>query len=224
MEQYLLRLRLAVLRQICSDICRAHEKWREQAYLHGVTIQGAIASGGRAVGPDLGALIRGLPQPAHLGGGLPYVNLFRNAAAVALSNAWRGFEISVTVPALPWYPSFVSLAGSVAPPTPNAPCLLKELTSGSVLADNQIAAAMKTAFGAPVQYSNRMLEALAFAFVTTAVNWIHRQPVQNVLGTGPVVRPLHSPVGTVMGGMVIPHPGVFWDSPPGTGPIRPSFA
>jgi hypothetical protein len=220
MEQYLVQLRLALLRQICSDICRAHEKWREAAYLQGVTIHGAIASGGRAVGPDLGALIRALPQPAHLGGGLSHVERFRNAAAVVLSSAWHRFEVSITVPSLPWYPSFVSLPGPVAPETLNKPCTVTAITSGSALAHNQIAAAMKAAFGTPVQYSDRMLDALAFAFVTTVVNWTQKQGVR-AMGTGPVVRPPSSPVGAVVGGTVIPNPGVFWDSPPGTGPIRP---
>ena len=223
MELYLLSLRLSVLRQLCSDFCRAHEKWRAAAYLQGVTINGAIAAGGSAAGPDLGVLMRSLVPAQQFGGGLPYLDRLRNAASVSLSNAWRKFERSITVPGLPWYPTFTRAPGPVAPVTPNEPCPLSALTSGSVLVVSEVAAGMKTAFGTPEQYSNRMLDSLAFAFVTTVRAWIKYQKVVNVLGTGPVPATAVSRVGPVVGGMVIPNPGVFMDPLPGTGPIVPPW-
>ena len=106
------------------------------------------------------------------------------------------------MPGLPWYPTFTRAPGPVAPVTPNEPCPLSALTSGSVLVVSEVAAGMKTAFGTPEQYSNRMLDSLAFAFVTTVRAWIKYQKVVNVLGTGPVPATAVSRVGPVVGGFI----------------------
>jgi hypothetical protein len=181
--------------------------------MQGVTIQAVMATGGTAVGPDLGELFRELPRPGHLGSpDESFRERLRTACVPALSTAWREFQASISVPTMSWYPSFAWILGPVAPPTPNTPCLLKELTSGSTLIDTEIGAEMNAAFGPAENESNRILNALAYAFVRVVLNWIGAQKVHGVLGTGPV-RMTSLLYGPVVGGTIVVRPGVFWDDP-----------
>ena len=72
------------------------------------------------------------------------------AAAQGISTNFAAWQNGVTVPGLPWYPTFAAVPGPVAPPTPNVPVPLVALASfalGGMTDPNTLQAAMAAAAG-----------------------------------------------------------------------------
>ena len=197
----------ALVEPTCRAICGAHDLWRVQAFFRGIIINGPVASGGTLEGPTLDPLVRTqlvalVGQSATLG---PLV-----AVAGALSEAWELFQRSVSVPGLPWYPSFVAIPSSQAPPTPNVPMPLAALTySPGTFTSASTLAGMKRRLSTATADATRFFEAIAEGFQLAVSTWIPSQPVSNVLGKGPVptFAPPYVPTGPVVMGDNIAAPG-----------------
>jgi hypothetical protein len=197
----------ALLEPLCKAIGAAHDLWRMQAFFRGVSIQGAVAIGGTLEGPELEPLLTTQLKitlgPKATQEPLPTI-------AGAIGEAWRLFQLSVRVPGLPWYPSFVAVPGPQAPPTPNVPTPLGACTyNAGAWSATSLTSGMKRRLPTASAAVARLFDAVAHAFETVATQWVLSQPVTNVLGKGPVptFSPPYVPTGHVMGGDNVPTPG-----------------
>ena len=185
-------------------------QWKRQAMFQGIVINSVIAIGppGCLTGPNLGPLI------------LSFVTALQNderaialAASQGIGTNFALWQAGVTVPGLPWYPTFAAFPGPFAPPTPNLPTGILALPSSGLLGivvSTKLQSAMEQAAPAGVRASagsafrDIALQVASF-FQTSLATTI----VQNVLGQGPVpsFAPPAIPVGSVIGGSTIPLPG-----------------
>ena len=194
---------------IVAAIVAAHGVWRSQAFLSGLVINGPTASGGRLKGPPLESLILAQgPQAGVFGSAAAYTR----AIATGIQKCWSQWQDSVTVPGLPWYPSFAAFPGPQAPPTPNVPSPLVALPSpfvGKVTTPNDMKREMTTTLGTAGPYSDQLFDAVASGVATAVQMWLPSQMVTNVLGKGPipVYGPPYVPVGPVVMGDNIATPG-----------------
>ena len=91
---------------ISHAIVVAHDNWRQRAFLRGVQINGITAVGGSISGPLLSEILNPIgPSQGMWGNAAAYTAAIANG----LASAWREWEQTVRVPALPWYPSFVAV-------------------------------------------------------------------------------------------------------------------
>ncbi len=187
--------------------------WKAMTSLTGVVVNAVTASGGKLVGPPLSPLI----MPSMLGTGVPARIVV--AFAMGAGQAWDEWASSVTVPGLPWYPSFAAVPSSVAPPAPNIPTPLAALT-GKRLTAGAVGAAI-TKMLPPTKDPGQDAAVIDFAawFAETFRNMLQTTMVVNVLGTGPVptFAPPYVPVGPVIGGSANSAPGCLI----GTAPAPP---
>jgi hypothetical protein len=194
---------------IVAAIGAAHGMWRAQAFLSDIVINGPTATGGRLCGPALDSLILARAPQAGLFGSAAACT---RAIAAGIHNCWRQWQENVTVPRLPWYPSFAAFPGPQAPPTPNIPTPLFALSSpfvAKLTAPHDMKMEMTMALGAPGPYSAQLFDAVATAMATSMQMWLTAQMVTNVLGKGPipVFGPPYVPVGPVVMGDNISAPG-----------------
>lgn len=197
----------ALIEPVCHAIADAHDLWRLQAFFRAVVINGPIASGGILEGPALEPLVRTQLQ-ARVGQTGTHPPL--TAVAGALGEAWSRFQASVSLPGLPWYPSFAAVPAPQAPPTPNVPTPLGACTCDmGAFASRSLSTAMKRRLPNATADVEAYFEALAEGFHTAAEAWVVGQPVSNVMGKGPVpsFAPPNVPVGPVVGGDIVEAPG-----------------
>ena len=192
---------------ICDAIGDAHEKWRLGTTIHSLLITGPMALGGKLGGVPLEPFILAkAPQKGIGDKALPYAR----AVAKGISDAWDDVANSFMVSA-PWYPTFASVPGPVAPPTENIPWPLETCIpgAGAFLVAPLLKEKMKSALGKQDELAAELFESVSKAFAKHAMNWVKNQKVMNILGTGPTVgwAPPGSPVGQVAGGKNIPGPG-----------------
>jgi hypothetical protein len=193
--------------QVSAAICSAWAVWRAAATLVGVSINGVTASGGKVVGPPWMPLILA-NGPCNS----PETLKLTQSIAAGLGGAWFQLTNSISVPGLPWYPSFAGVPAPVAPPTPNVTTPVSALTMARSLVGK---AALKNAMMANDPAGSRdhqnLYEAIAEAFEQSFQLWTATSIVTNVLGTGPVpaFAPPHVPVGPVVGGVGTMIPGGF---------------
>lgn len=190
----------------------AHGLWRQEARFQNVFINGVVAMGGPGCldGPPLEHLIKSAPGVAGEQGN---ARALLDAVARGVSFCFAAWQRGVSVPGLPWYPSFAAVPGPVAPPTANVPTPLVACASpqagmlGQRMFKGQIAAALPAALRVP--QVDTCVEALAQSVATYFATWTAMQQVVGVLGQGPVpgFAPPAVPAAPVVGGMVIPVPG-----------------
>ncbi len=197
----------AYIDQVSAAICFAWATWRAAASLVGVTINAVTASGGNVVGPAWMPLIlaRG---PCHS----PEALKLTQSIAAGLGGAWLQLANSISVPGLPWYPSFAAVPSPVAPPTPNVTMPVAVLTMAkSVVSKALLKNAMIAKDPAGSRDHQILYEALGEAFEQAFQFWTATSMVTNVMGTGPVptFAPPYVPVGPVVGGVGTMTPGGF---------------
>ena len=198
----------AYLDGICSAVCSAWDQWQKAATLVGVVITGPAASAGQVLGPPLTPLIAAA-APAST----PSESKFSQAIATVLGTAWQTYCMTIKVPGLPWYPSFVACPSPVAPPTPNTPCPVAALTQVATAVSKPVLKAQLIAElgDAAAPYHVELFDSLAEAFETCFKLWQKTTLLTNVIGTGPVpsFAPPAVPAGPVVGGVGTMPPGGF---------------
>ena len=194
---------------IIRAICQAHEMWRLQASLTGVTVNAVTAHGGVATGPNIGDLIGGAgPRTGAFGG----ASAITTAVAQGLGKWWAGFQASIKVPGLPWYPAFAAFPGAIAPPMPNVPTPLIALAPPiTPQTQGQIKEQMTAQLHTTSPNASELVDAIATGFAAALQVWLPAQMVSNVLATGPIPSwaPPYVPVGPVVGGTTLPTSGHF---------------
>ncbi len=186
------------LSHVCDAIVQAHSIWLQQARLVNVIVNGITASAGTLQGPALGPAIR---QNAPREGA--WQRSRSEAIAVGIGFCWETWQRAVTVPGLPWYPSFVAVPAPIAPPTPNVPTPLIVVCQNSFLMNaSMVKSQMQAHYSGDNEWPNQLFEAVAFGFERAFQVWVSAQVVRNVMGSGPVptFAPPYVPVGPVVGG------------------------
>ena len=182
--------------------------YRQSAGLVDVQIQAMTAMGGRLQGPALDGLIARAPSVA---GWVGWKAAVRDAAAKGMERQWSALAESVSVPGLPWYPSFVAFPGPMAPPTPNIPAPFMALPHDLMATSVQnLKAAMCSALHGSMAYHAEFFDSLATGLQLPLQMWKAMQMVAMVMGRGPVptFAPPFVPVGPVAGGSILPGPHI----------------
>lgn len=189
------------------------DMWRLQAHFCNIQIMGqsAIGTPGCLDGPELKPWI--LQAQGIIGATGVWATLSQ-AVADAVDTNFRQWQDSVTVPGLPWYPSFVAIAAPFAPPTPNIPmplvvCVAQHFSKLSSVyqLETQIIARLPSEF--LITEMNNFIHQLSMQLAAYFTTWMGSQQVMMVMGMGPVptFNPPYVPVGRVINGYIIPSPG-----------------
>jgi len=124
----------------------------------------------------------------------------------AFKSSWDLWATNVTIPNLPWYPSFAAWPGPVAPPTPNTPLPLSALASSKTTAMTPpfLAGTIQTKLGTVANHPDAKNAILSFAGDLGArfgQCMAGCMPI-NVMGSGPIpsFAPPVAPAGPVAGG------------------------
>jgi len=194
---------------ICGATCDAIDNWMQIATIATVIIAGPVGTlvPGGVIGPPLMPLIMaGAPQETEAE--LKY----SLAIANAMSSSWQAWQTGLMGTLM--YPPFAAFPGPVAPPTPNIPLPLITFSSAgeAMLSPSTLKSLMEANLADPeAAHSSELFDAYSKAFNSIFTIFKASTMVQNVMGTGPIPTfvPPFVPVGPVVGGMVIPAPGVF---------------
>ena len=197
------------IKKTCHAICDGIEKWLKMASIAGVTINGSIGTirPGCVIGPKLQPLILPTAPKKRL-----QEYKYSYAIAKALSTSWEPWHLKLSGMIL--YPSFALFQGSIAPPTANFPIPIAGLSSSgeTQLAPENLVALMKANLNDPeALHATELFDSIAKAFNTIFQTFKTTTIIHNLLGTGPIpnfVSPL-IPAGPVIGGSVLPLPGVI---------------
>lgn len=194
---------------ICGAICDGIDKWMKMAMIGGVIINGptGMLLPNSVSGPSLTPMILATAPKSTT-----QETKYSNAIANAFGTLWQTWHSGLM--GMLTYPAFAAFPGPVAPPTPNIPIPLMALSSPgeSGLSPDSIKGAMEANLGDPkALHASDLFDAIAKAFNTIFQVFKSSTLVQNVLGTGPVptFAPPFVPAGPVVGGTVIPTPGVL---------------
>jgi hypothetical protein len=182
--------------------------YRQSAGLVDVQIQAVTAIGGRLQGPALDGLIARAPSVA---GWLGLKAVVRDAVAKGMERQWSALANSVTVPGLPWYPTFAAFPAPMAPPTPNIPTPFIALPHDAMATSVQnLKAAMCSALHGSVAYHTEFFDSIATGLQLSLQMWKASQMVALVMGKGPIptFAPPYVPVGPVVGGTILPGPHI----------------
>jgi len=191
---------------ITSAINAAWTQWAAMASLGDVIINAHIGMGGRVMGPELGPLIQSRMPPTG-----PFVPHWK-AVAKVLSSQWNLYQNSISVPGLPLWPTFATVAAPQAPPTPNIPVPLQTLKQdANALSRAILREQFLQQMTQPAPNDRALFDALAAAIEASFNMWQTSTTVKNVMGTGPVpaFAPPYVPVGQVVGGISLRVPGTF---------------
>jgi hypothetical protein len=187
--------------RLCDGVASAWQLWQMTAFFTNVLVQGPAAMMGQIQGPPLGPMVLAL---AGASSG-PEAEAAQ-AVAGALDDGMKQWQSQPKFPGLPLYPSFAALPMPNAPPTPNVPVPVTALIGGAA-PPHLNASGRATDPGAAV-----VAEAVLGAISGEAWQlWASSTLVANMLGHGPVptYAPPYVPVGPVVGGTVLPVPGVL---------------
>jgi len=194
---------------ICGAVCDAIDKWLSLTAIASVIINGPVGTllPGGVVGPPLMPFILASAPMAT-----PQEIKYSKAIATTISNMWQLWQTGLT--GVLMYPTFAAFPGPMAPPTPNTPVPLITFASpGEVgLSPTSLKALMMLNLADPdALHAMDLFDSLSTAFNTIFQQFKATTLVQNVLGTGsiPTFAPPFVPVGPVLGGFVIPTPGVI---------------
>ncbi len=195
---------------MCDAVVFGHNMWRLQAKFAPMPIAAAVVAGppGCLTGPPLEGLIKQFPRCASM---TPKQAPYRDAVAKGLSKAFQMWQVGVTVPGLPFYPSYVMQPPGPAIPTPNVPQKLIACVSpniASLLVPNVMKELMCVAFDPTmkiVDADDAFFESISTVFSLGFLQWMSNQMVLGVVGSGAVA----SPVGGPVAGVTMPTPGHF---------------
>ena len=194
---------------ICGAICDAIDKWMKLTMIAGAIINGPVGMlfPGNVNGPPLMPLILSNAPKST-----PQEIKYSNAIASAFGTLWQPWHLGLM--GTLQYPPFAAFPGPVAPPMPNIPIPLIAFSSPgeSGLSANALKSMMDVNLADPnALHASDLFDAIAKAFNTVFQIFKASTIVQNVLGTGPIptFAPPFVPVGPVLGGTVIPTPGVL---------------
>ncbi len=201
--------------EISKGICTSWSNWQNAAMfttgiINAVTCQ--ITPGSLTSPPLMGtaaimANINSAGKPAN------YV-LFVKAIATAIDTAWNTWQMGYMV-TLTYPPTFASFPGPMHPPTPNIPMpVVAGSSAGDALMKKNVLSGLMLANLSgvtPDSLTQLLFDKVSEGFCMTFDIWKASTQIMNVLGTGPVpsFAPPFVPVGPVVGGMVIPKPGIF---------------
>ncbi|MFO1303337.1 MAG: peptidoglycan-binding domain-containing protein [Burkholderiales bacterium] len=202
---------LDLARSIALAVKAGINHWQAQARFVGVTIHGAFATG--APGCLVGPAIFG-PMSAWLGSIKGEDNAIAQAVGKAIANAFQRWQKSVAITGMNWYPGFAAFPGPVAPPTPNVPCPLIALKSNTneLMYEASLLQVLKQgATGSPSPRAAAVHAALAEPLARAFLMYMTMTMVIGVMGQGrvPTFAPPTARAGPVVGGSVIPAPGVL---------------
>ena len=190
----------------CKSICGAIGTWQPLAMFSGLKINSVTALGrpGCLKGPSLQPfIVSTLPL------GNDWERKMSKAVSEGVSQAWDDYVRSVTVPGLPWYPSFAAVPAPQAAPMPNVPTPFAALPrqSPSTLSRN-VRNNVKGKAGS-ISNAAAIAEAIAAGLAAVIPLWAAGVVIRNVLGKGPVpsFAPPYVPVGPVVAGDNIATPG-----------------
>ncbi len=194
---------------ICGAISDAIDRWMKMAMIAGVMINGPVGVllPGNVTGPPLMSLIlSGAPKST------PQELKYTLAIASAFDTHWSTWHMGLC--GILMYPSFAAVPAPMAPPTPNTPLPLIALISPGEagLAPASLSALMLANLGDPTAlHARQLFDSIARAFAIVFLTFKASTLVQKVQGTGavPSFAPPFAPVGPVIGGTVIPTPGVL---------------
>lgn len=189
----------AYLDGVSASICGAWKRWQEAASMTGITVTSMTASGGTLTGPVWEPLIMA-SAPRRT----PLMLQYSMAIATAISNGWLKYEATIRIPELPFYPTFASFPGAVAPPTPNVPVPFTALAQVTTpISKAALKKQMIVAFdNANAQFADELFESVAGGFEEVVTAWRASTMVTKVIGTGPVptYAPPLVPSGPVVAG------------------------
>lgn len=206
-----------VIGQFCKDfhdtaidaVQYAHDRWRFEVGFTGLAITGSHATAGPTClfSQPIKNLIKSYPSFMSMVGNEA---AYRDAVVKGVGSCFQLWQENVTVPALPWYPSFSAYPSPVATPLPNIPvplvaCIsteLRQITDPRYMKD-----AMIGSLSAPVRDADvaglhvALFDAIATVLATAFGAWVTAQPVAMVMGTGavPTYAPPYVPAGPVIG-------------------------
>jgi hypothetical protein len=194
---------------ISSAMCSAIDNWMKMVTLTGAIINGPVAMvipGGFVSAPLLPLILASAPMKT------PMESKYSMAIANAFSTAWQTWQLGLTGTLM--YPAFAAFPGPMAPPTPNVPMPLVTLSSPgeAMLSPTTLKTAMVGMLGDPTAaHADKLFDALCKAFGTVFPIFKASTMVNNVMGMGPIptFAPPFVPVGPVLGGTVIPTPGIL---------------
>ncbi|HEY0252612.1 MAG TPA: hypothetical protein VGC41_13850, partial [Kofleriaceae bacterium] len=191
---------------VTKAICGAWGQWQTAASMSLVLINGPIASGGKLVGPPIGPMI--LAQgPVST----PSEAKFTKVIADVLGTAWQTFTATVTIAALPWYPTYAAIPLNPAPPVANVPTPFASLVQVPIsIMATATKPQMIAALGDPqAPFHKELFESIADAFEKTYTTWKASTMVTTVMPTlAPTTfAPPAVLVGTVVGGQAMMPPG-----------------
>jgi len=194
---------------ISDAICDAIDKWMKLAMFTSAIITGpvGIVTPGSVMGPSLTPFILAKgPQST------PMELKYTTAIAQAFGINWQAWHMGMMGTLM--YPAFAAFPGPMGPPTPNVPMPLITFPSGteSMLSPSTNKATMVGFFADPdAPHADDLFDSIAQAFFVVFQTFKVSTMVTNVLGMGPIptFAPPVVPVGPVVGGTVIPKPGVF---------------
>jgi peptidoglycan hydrolase-like protein with peptidoglycan-binding domain len=201
-----------VVSAVTSAVTAALDTWKGTASFVGIVVNGVTATGspGCLIGAPLAPLMTA--RFATLGGD---DRAIANAAAQGIGVNFATWQSGVTVPGLPWYPSFAAVPGPVGPPTPNIPSPVLALVSHGLFMMMD-ANALQNSMAASASASIRDRARPSFAAIAPLViaqfqSKVLMSQVKGVIGTGPVptFAPPYVPVGAVVGGTAISPPGAL---------------
>jgi hypothetical protein len=198
----------SLLDAMLDAVVFAHYLWRFQAYFSDIRIMAVTASGGKLNGPNLETFIRTAPTVCQCMGNPAKL---RDAVAKGVGECFAQWQRGVSVPGLPWYPTFAACPKPVAPPTPNIPTPLISCPSpqmARITTPGPLKDQMKMSLSGAVDHSDAFFGAIAAALAPAFMAWLPQQQITQVLGKGPVpsFAPPYMPVGPVVGGDVIAAP------------------
>jgi hypothetical protein len=201
---------MLLFEKLTEAVKYAWARWKLQAYFQGLTLMAvsAIGKAGCLTGPSFETLIKTAPSLAAWTASRAGV---RDGLAAGLHKSWVEWQSKVTVPGLPWYPSFAAFPGPTAMPTANVPTSLDKCISTGVMAmgPDRLKSNLSEKLSGKMDYHEEFSSAMSVMISMAFKQWLQSQMVTQVMGIGPVpsFAPPYVPVGPVVMGTNIAMPG-----------------
>lgn len=201
--------------EMCKGICTSWGNWQNVAMfttgiINAVTCQ--ITPGSLTSPPFMGTAM--ITANTNVAGKPANFALFVKAIATAIDTSWNVWQSGYMV-TLMYPPTFSAFPGPMHPPTPNIPLPLIAGSSGgdSMMKKKAMSGLMLANLSGvtPDSLTQMLFDKFAEGFCMVFDIWKASTMIMNVLGTGPVpsFAPPFAPVGPVVGGSIIPTPGVL---------------
>jgi hypothetical protein len=191
----------ALVDRLCDGVAFGWQQWQTLAMFTNVIVQGPMAIMGQIQAPPLSPFVL-----AFTGSATGPEAEAAQAVAGALDDGMRQWQAQPKFPGLPLYPSFAAMPVPHTAPTPNIPVPVAALVGGAV--PPPMSAAGRAADPGAAAIAEAVLGAITGGAFQM---WASTTMVVNLLGHGPVptYAPPYVPVGPVVGGTVLPMPGVL---------------